>query len=86
MAKHVEKKWTEEELDFVRKNMDSMSDKAIGEKLGRTGGSVAKKRHFEGIQRKVKFTNVDDDVAEIHLDEYPDHLQAMILRKVSNPL
>lgn len=48
---NLQTKWTDEEIEFIKKHYKEMSDAVIGEKLGRSIASVMKKRVSLGLTK-----------------------------------
>lgn len=49
---YINKKWTEKEDDFIRKNYQTMSGPTIAIRLGCTYGAVKNRRSFLGLKQK----------------------------------
>jgi hypothetical protein len=68
-------KWSEEHEEFVRKNAGTMTDQAIGEKVGRNKLAVARKRLTMGIV-KARFGTMEPGEARAIVNvrkPMPDH-------------
>ena len=52
-------RWTEEELNFLRKNYQEKSYKEIGEILGRKEQAIRSKLHYLGLKKEVHHCNYD---------------------------
>lgn len=56
------KKWSEDELQFIKDNYETLTDAEIAEKLGRTESAVATKRKRMSLQRSKRKYFWDDVV------------------------
>ena len=48
------KKWSEDEIQFIKDNYETLTDAEIAEKLGRTETAVATKRKRMSLQRSKR--------------------------------
>ena len=64
------KVWEEEELEFLKENLRTMSMSEIGEKLGRSYRSILNKARREGLTRTFYWSQEDINFLEDHVGSY----------------
>ena len=90
------RRWTDDDIEFLRLNVDKMRNKELGEHLGRTAAAVGFRLTANGIRRKKKdwkgkknrkqkkSQRVDDKTSELKLTidftDHPDVLKALLDR------
>ena len=74
------------EIDFIKKNYENMKNKEIGKKLNRSSGSILSKAMELGLTKKEKWTKFEDEFLKDNLIDMSANEMSSILNRSSSSI